>query len=92
MKKHANGVKAFLVAQNEASKLIGSDPDSVRAVMVEHVRLPEPLKAKYPVPRFPELLAPDKDAVQAIVNWLQKRGVITPALTYEQVVDAGLLK
>lgn len=92
MKKHAKDVKAFLAAQNEANKLISSDPDSVRGVMVEFVRLPEPLKATYPVPRFPALFAPDKDAVQAIVNWLQKRGVIARALTYEQVVDAGLLQ
>jgi NitT/TauT family transport system substrate-binding protein len=92
MKKHAKDVKAFLAAQDEANKLISSDPDSVRGVMVEYVRLPQPLKATYPVPRFPALFAPDKDAVQAIGNWLQKRGVIAQALTYEQVVDAGLLQ
>jgi NitT/TauT family transport system substrate-binding protein len=92
VRKHANAVKAFLAAQNEASKIIGADPDSVRGIMVENVRLPEPLKAKYPFPRFPELMAPDKDAVMDIINWLQKKGVITPGLTYEQVVDAGMLK
>lgn len=91
IKQRGQAVKAFLAAQNEANRLINSDPDSVRGIMVEHVRLPEPLKANYPVPRFPELFAPDKEAVQAIVTWLQKRGVITPALTYEQVVDAGFL-
>lgn len=91
VKQRGQAVKAFLAAQNEANRLINSDPDSVRGIMVEHVRLPEPLKANYPVPRFPELFPPDKEAVQAIVKWLQKRGVITPALTYEQVVDAGFL-
>jgi NitT/TauT family transport system substrate-binding protein len=91
MKQRGQAVKAFLAAQNEANRLINSDPDSVRGIMVEHVRLPEPLKANYPVPRFPELFPPDKEAVQAIVKWLQKRGVITPALTYEQVVNAGFL-
>ncbi len=91
VKQRGQAVKAFLAAQNEANRLINSDPDSVRGIMVEHVRLPEPLKANYPVPRFPELFPPDKEAVQAIVTWLQKRGVITPALTYEQVVNAGLL-
>lgn len=90
-KQRSEEVKAFLAAQNEASRLINSDPDSVRGIMVEHVRLPEPLKANYPVPRFPELFAPDKEAVQAIVTWLQKRGVIALPLTYEQVVDAGFL-
>jgi NitT/TauT family transport system substrate-binding protein len=92
VKKHLKDVKAFLAAQNETNKLISSDPDSIRGIMVEYVRLPEPLKATYPVPRFPELFAPDKDAVRAIAGWLQKRGIIAKALTYEQVVDAGLLQ
>ncbi|MBI5250931.1 MAG: ABC transporter substrate-binding protein [Desulfomonile tiedjei] len=91
MKKNGKEVKAFLAAQNEANNLVSADPDSIRGVMVEHVRLPEPLKATYPVPHFPKLFAPDKEAVQAIVKWLHKRGVITTALTYEQVVDAGYL-
>ncbi len=90
-KQRGNELKAFLAAQNEASRIINSDPNSVREVMVEHVRLPKPLIATYPVPRFPELLPPDKEAVQAIVTWLQKRGVIALPLTYEQVVDAGFL-
>jgi NitT/TauT family transport system substrate-binding protein len=92
VKQRGQAVKAFLAAQNEANRLINSDPNSVRGIMVEHVRLPEPLKANYPVPRFPGLLPPDKEAVQAIVTWLQKRGVIALPLTYEQVVDAGFLQ
>lgn len=88
LKKHADAVKKFLTAVNKASRLINDEPDSVRAVMVKHVRLPERLKAKYPVPRFPVLHAPDKESVATIVRWLNKRGVIKPVLTYEQVVDA----
>ena len=59
--------------------------------MVEHVRLPDPLKATYPVPRFPKLHAPDKDAVNSIAEWLKNRGVIKSAPTYEQVVNVGFL-
>ena len=88
LKKHANEVKKFLKAVNEANLLIDKQPDSIRPIMVKHVRLPPPLKAKYPVPRFPELHAPDKESVTTVVQWLRKRGVIKPALTYEQVVDA----
>jgi hypothetical protein len=59
--------------------------------MVEHTRLPEPLKDSYPVPRFPAPRAPDKEAVQIIADWLRGRGVIKPALTYEQVVNADFI-
>lgn len=91
LKKHGSSVKAFLKALDEAGALIKADPDSVRSVMVEHVRLPDPLKATYPVPRFPKLHAPDKDAVNSIAEWLKNRGVIKSAPTYEQVVNAGFL-
>lgn len=89
LKKHPAAVKSFLAAVNEANSLIAARPDEARAVMVEHVRLPEPLKATYPVPRFPRVHAPDKQSVHAIVLWLKGRGVIKPELGYEQVVDAS---
>jgi len=88
MKKHPKEIKAFLSAVNQANQLINQQPDSIRPVMVEHVRLPPDLKATYPVPRFPDLHAPDKQSVMTVIEWLRKRGVIKPALTYEQVVDA----
>ncbi|HMK36369.1 MAG TPA: MetQ/NlpA family ABC transporter substrate-binding protein [Desulfomonilaceae bacterium] len=91
LRKNGDAVKAFLAALNKAATLINTEPDSVRPVMVEHVRLPERLKSSYPVPRFPKLHAPDRTAVLAVAQWLKKRGVITPAFTYEQVVDAGFL-
>jgi NitT/TauT family transport system substrate-binding protein len=91
LRAQPNAVRAFLKAIDEANHIINKDPDAVRPVMVEHVRLPEVLKSTYPVPRFPKLRAPDKEAVQEIVDWLRKREVIRPALTYEQIVDANLI-
>jgi NitT/TauT family transport system substrate-binding protein len=91
LKEHGSSVRAFLKALDKAGELIEADPNSVRSVMVEHVRLPDPLKATYPVPRFPKLHAPDKDAVNSIAEWLKNRGVIKSAPTYEQVVNVGLL-
>ncbi len=88
LKKHPEAVKAFLKAVDQAGKLIRAKPDSVRSIMVEHVRLPKPMRATYPVPRFPELHSPDKQAVRTIAQWLHKRGVIRPVLKYEEVVDA----
>jgi NitT/TauT family transport system substrate-binding protein len=91
LKEHRSSVKAFLKAVDEAGTLIKADPDSVRSVMVKNVRLPDPLKAIYPVPRFPKLHSPNKDAVNSIAEWLKNRGVIISAPTYEQVVNAGFL-
>lgn len=91
LRNHPDAVKDFLKAVNEAQRLINSKPDTVRAVMVEHVRLPEPLRDSYPLPRFPDLHAPDKEAVLNIAGWLRKREVIRPKLTYDQIVNASFI-
>jgi NitT/TauT family transport system substrate-binding protein len=91
LKRHPNEVKAFLKAVDEAGRLIDTEPDSIRSVMVEHVRLPEALKNTYPAPRFPALHTPDRREVQAVVAWLVKRGVIRQALAYGQAVAPGFI-
>jgi NitT/TauT family transport system substrate-binding protein len=91
IKKYPEEVKKFLKAVEEASKLIKSAPDAQRKIMVKYVRLPEALKDKYPMPVFPDLHAPDEEAVSDIGQWLQKRKVIRKAPAYGQVVDARFL-
>jgi NitT/TauT family transport system substrate-binding protein len=91
IKKHPETVKAFLRVLNEAARITDTEPDSVRAVMVEYCRLPESLKRDYPVPRFPVLHAPDIESVNTVAAWLKKRGVIKTSLKYGQVVDAGFI-
>ncbi|MCA1959818.1 MAG: hypothetical protein LDL33_03400, partial [Desulfomonile sp.] len=70
---------------------ISEQPDAARLLMVQHCRLPEPLQATYPVPRFPAVHAPDKDAVLTIAAWLKKRGVIRADLSYEDLVNVGFI-
>lgn len=91
LKKHPDEVRKFLKAVDEAGRLIKSAPDAQRKTMVKYVRLPEPLKDRYPTPVFPELHAPDKESVNDIGQWLQKRGVIRDAPAYRQVVDDRFL-
>jgi len=91
LREHGQLVKKFMQAVAEAHVLVDKQPETVRSVMVEHTRLPEPLKDSYPVPRFPAPRAPDKEAVQIIADWLRGRGVIKPALTYEHVVNADFI-
>ncbi len=89
---HGPSVKTFLKTLEEAGALIQQNPEAVRSVMVEHARLPEALKATYPVPRFPKPHAPAKNAVGSVAEWLKNRGVIKTAPTYEQVVNAGFVQ
>ncbi len=51
-------IKRFFSVLNEASQIINNDPESIRSIMTEHVRLPEDMKATYPIPKFPLLHRP----------------------------------
>jgi len=89
---HPDLVKAFLKAVGEAAAFVNASPDSVRSVMVEHVRLPEPLKQNYPTPRFPQLAPPDKTALETISKWLSERKVIPGPVEFGQIVDGSFLQ
>lgn len=91
VRTRSSEVKAFLRAVSAANELINVNPDAVRAILVESVRLPQFLENTYPVPRFSSLQVPDREAVTSIVQWLRKRGVIGHDLSYGQVVDIGFL-
>lgn len=91
IKKSPELIKVFLNVINDTNRLINSNPDSVRDIMVEKVRLPEALKMKYPVPKFPKLALPDRDCLENIGVWLNQRGVIRSDIKYEQVVNGEFL-
>lgn len=90
-KNNPAAVKKFLEVCEKARLTINDEPDAVRPIMVKHVRLPEALQRSYPVPRFPKVGAPDRDAVNTISAWLKDRGIIKSVITYEQVVDVNFL-
>jgi NitT/TauT family transport system substrate-binding protein len=87
MAQHGAEVRKFFQAVNDAVQLIASDRDLAVKAMGQYMRLPEALANSYPPPAFRNVRAPDKEAVQTIVDWLHKRKVIPTALNYEQVTD-----
>jgi len=89
--QHPEAVKKFLKAVQHAVEYIDNHPDETRIVMVENVRLPEPLKAVYPIPKFPKLHVPNRVDMQQVVEWLHAKGVIENVIPYEELVDAKYL-
>ena len=90
----ANGniVSAFLGAVDKANELIASDPDEVRPIMVANVRLPEPLKDSFPVPKFPaQMELPSIQMITEAVGWLRDKGVFEEELNYTDLVNGDFL-
>ncbi len=91
VEKNPSGVKKFLAAVAEANMLINGKPDEVRGVMVKNVRLPGPLKERYPVPGFPDLQAPEEKIFNEVVQWLESRMKFRNPIPYRDVVDGKYL-
>ena len=84
-------VKKFMSAVARANKFINENPDDVRPVMVKFIRLPEPLKNSYPVPRFPDLKMPAPETMTTVVNWLYEKNVISKKPDYTELTDDRFL-
>jgi NitT/TauT family transport system substrate-binding protein len=90
--KNPSAVKRFLAAVREANTLINGKPDEVRGIMVKNVRLPGPLKERYPVPGFPDLHSPDAKTFDQVLKWLESRMTFRNPITYRDVVDGKYLQ
>lgn len=84
-------VKAFLRAYDKAVAAINADPAKYQNVLLENTRVPDPLKDKYTLPRFPEKALPSEAQFKDVVDWALAKGLIKSALNYDQLVDPTFL-
>ena len=86
-----DAITAFLVAYEQAVDAINADGESFRDVLVENIRVPEPLQAEFPIPTFPTAQAPTEEQVSLVVDWMVGRELLEEALDYDALVDASFL-
>jgi NitT/TauT family transport system substrate-binding protein len=84
-------VRAFLRATAMGAALIGTQPVTVRPIMIRHTRIPEPLQDSFPIPEFGPPSLPDEELVMDAYRWLRGRGILKKELTFEEMVRADLL-
>jgi NitT/TauT family transport system substrate-binding protein len=91
LKAHPETVKAFLAAVNQAADYINKNPDEVRFIMNRECRMPEPLRASFPIPEFPQLAIPSPEQILDVYGWLRGKQIISKTLTYKDLVVEGYL-
>jgi NitT/TauT family transport system substrate-binding protein len=55
-------------------------------MLVEQARLPEPIKDTYRVNTYPLHQAPAQAEVDAVLAWMDSKGLLTETVTYENLV------
>lgn len=71
---------------DRGATLVNEDPDAWRELLVEQARVPEPIKDSYEINTYPMHEVPTKEQVQSVLDWMQRKGLLTQAPTYENLV------
>jgi NitT/TauT family transport system substrate-binding protein len=79
-------VAVFLKAYGVAVFRINSHPEEYRQLMAATCRIPKPLVADYPIPRYPEPWPPEQAAVEAVEQWMIGHGMLKHAFDYNSLI------
>jgi NitT/TauT family transport system substrate-binding protein len=86
-----DAIKRFLVAIEEATRLVNADPAKYKNVLSEQKLVPAPLLEAYQAPAFPTAGVPTEEEWNDALNWLKEKGILTTDVSYADSVNASLL-
>lgn len=92
IEKNPTEVKAVVKSFMDAAALINERPEDYRDLMIEKSRIPEPLKANFPVPHFTPGALPTSEMITDIMNWMVEKDLLEKAYTYEELVNDSFVK
>jgi NitT/TauT family transport system substrate-binding protein len=92
LKKYPESVKRILQAYEEAAGKLNESPEKYKELIIEKARIPKPLEKSYTIPKYSPLVLPTKAMVERVMNWMQNKGLIDKAYSYEDIVAPGYLQ
>ena len=85
-------VRELIKIFGRAGQELNNNPDQYRSLFIEKARIPEPLKDTYKSPTFSEMQVPQEKDVVRVLEWMVKKGLLEKAYSYDEIVDASLVK
>lgn len=73
---------------DDAVALINADPDDYRALLVEKASLADAVAQTYPVSTYPSVQLPAQESIDDVLAWMQEKGYLTEALSYDAQTGA----
>ena len=84
-------ISRFLLAYEKAVDAIHGSPNKYQDLLVEKAKVPDPLRNSFRIPAFPRAQVPKRDDVDAVIQWMLKKGMLSQAIAYERMVDSRFL-
>ncbi|MHB8842793.1 MAG: ABC transporter substrate-binding protein [Candidatus Aquicultor sp.] len=85
--ENKTAIKSLLEGINDGVTLINKNPDTYRKLLVEKAKLPKPIEDSYKINTYPEVQLPTKDEVGQVLDWMVKKNIVKPGLTYKDLVN-----
>ena len=88
-----DAIRAFLVAVEDAVKMINQDPQKWSNLLSEQKVVPEPLKGSFVVPKFVTASIPTQAQWDDVLAWEKEKGLVKNEVSYtDSVTDRFLPK
>lgn len=91
IKNKPEAVRAFLKAVEEAVSAINGDKARWNTLMADKKLVPPTVLAGYTLPDFPTASAPSREQFDDALAWVQSKGAVEQAISYESCIDVSLL-
>lgn len=82
----AETAKRLLDTWDQGVRLVNAKPDSYRPLLVTKAALPKELASDYRVNKYPQHQLPTAEQVNAVLEWMRAKGLLTGDLNYDQMV------
>jgi NitT/TauT family transport system substrate-binding protein len=91
LKTKADAVRRFIKAWNQAAHDINSDPESLRSLLLQKIRVPENIQQTYRIPPFPLREVPGSEPWADVMNWMVSKGLLKAPIPYKNSITADYL-
>ncbi len=69
---------------NSAAKMINSDPEVYRSVLVQEANLPQEIAQTYQINIYPEVKLPSAEMVNPVLSWMKEKSYLKKNLVYDE--------
>ncbi len=92
LKEKGSQIKQMYRVYDSHVDSINRAPDSYRQILVERARLPKPISSTYPVDHFPKAQLPDRDSIDRVIQWAQRKDLLNESVTFDSLTGRSPLK
>jgi NitT/TauT family transport system substrate-binding protein len=91
IKTKPDAIKGYLQAYAQAEQEVDQNPERYRQLFYDKVDVPKAAQGLVPVPSFSPPQTPSHDNVQLVLDWMNKKKLLTKSLSYDDLVTGAFI-